>query len=66
MATKKTTTKEVSVFAPDGTYIRTYSEKVHGKGYEKLAKEFAGKVAGRKVKAGGEKEEPEEEEEEEE
>lgn len=55
--------KEVSVFAPDGSYIRTYSEKLHGKKFEELAKEFAGKVEGRKVKAGGAKAEPEPKEE---
>ena len=38
--------KEFSVYAPDGVYIRTYTDK-------KVADGFASKVEGRKVKAGG-------------
>jgi len=39
----------VDVVNRDGEHIRTYSKKVHGKDYKKLAEEFAKKVAGRKV-----------------
>lgn len=45
--------KEIKVYSPTKDYIRTYSEKVHGKGYMKLAKEFASKVEGRTLAEDG-------------
>ena len=46
--------KVVSVFAPDGGFIRSYSEETHGKNFEELANEFASKEEGRTVAAGEE------------
>ena len=46
----------VDVVDKNGEYIRTYSRKVHGKDYKKLAEEFAEKVAGRKVVSAVERE----------
>lgn len=50
----KKNSKVVSVFAPDGGFIRSYSEETHGKNFEKLAEEFASKEEGRTVAAGEE------------
>jgi hypothetical protein len=33
----------IDIFTVEGNFIRTYSEAVHGKDYEKLAKQFVSK-----------------------
>ncbi len=40
---------EVSVLDANGAHIRTYSKAQHGPKFVEYAKEFAGKVAGRKL-----------------
>ncbi|MHA1420271.1 MAG: hypothetical protein ACTSPO_15255 [Candidatus Heimdallarchaeaceae archaeon] len=40
--------KAVDVIEGD-KYIRTFSEKVHGKSFKKFAKSFVSKVKGRKI-----------------
>ena len=39
--------KEIKIYSPTKDFIRTYSEKVHGKNFEKLARGFVRKVEGR-------------------
>lgn len=58
--------KEIKVYSPTGDYIRTFSEKMHGKDYKELAKGLASKVEGRTLVEDAEikevkKEEPKEE-----
>ena len=40
-------TKQVNVVTKKGAYVRTYSEKAHGKGFIKLAEEYAKKIGGK-------------------
>lgn len=46
----RSTAKAVDVLAEDGSVIRTYSEKEHGKDFRKLAEEFVGKKSNSGVK----------------
>jgi hypothetical protein len=39
----------VDVLDPNGDFIRTYSKKVHGADFKRLADEFVSKVEGRKI-----------------
>jgi len=53
--------KEASVFTAEGDFVRAYNEKLHGKNYEKLAKDYAKKVGGEVKKTETTVEEEEEE-----
>ena len=49
VAPKLVGVSSVDVLDPNGEYIRTYSKKVHGADFKKLAEGFVSKVAGRKL-----------------
>ena len=49
VAPKLVGVSSVDVLDPNGEYIRTYSKKVHGADFKKLAEGFVSKVEGRKL-----------------
>ncbi len=62
MAKSTKSASAVDVLDKNGALVRTYSVKVHGKGFMDLAEEFAAKEEGRKIVNSKPKSEDEDEE----